>query len=545
MLIIFACDNGTTDDTDSASEEPGYQVVDNDIDPTITQADLDFTLNENAIKLVNSWGEEGTWENVADGSYWISYSALKTIQPRVCFYENNYDYVYQPRMLAVFKINHDDRSQAIITIGTDDDINNNDAKKLQADYGEIRSGSLPFTDVNGNYVTMVLDISELIPDIYGETKKDVYLRIYNTGNAGTVESFSIEYYSNYSQSPFKTITGEKGSFSANTFTTFKAETANALSSSEIAKIQPLTRAIYKSESIFVTEYPTEAELQEDIEKYGVYQEGGNYNIITEEGFGTGFLPPTEDELRATKKLRSINLPPTRSTPPKGVDLTTTKYFPPIGNQGNNGSCTAFTSAYYLHTFAEAREHDWDISAASWESSVNPFNPGQPVAAYHDKIISPFFVYNQINKGGSGSSFENAMGLICRIGASSWEKMPLIIDDSSGIPTVDSTSWPTEAAFREAAAYRGRVPSTFTEGASVNSYGFGCFYIVDDDDIELLKKILAAGYCVATSVLASNSGDYTKMYNYLDVNDVIYSYPSQVPLSVTNHANTIVGYLEVD
>ena len=45
--------------------------------------------------------------------------------------------------------------------------------------------------------------------------------------------------------------------------------------------------------------------------------------------------------------------------PDSVNLSTKKQFPPIGNQKNEGSCTAWATVYYQFTYEVAKMNKWD------------------------------------------------------------------------------------------------------------------------------------------------------------------------------------------
>ncbi|MBN1288166.1 MAG: hypothetical protein JXA49_00820, partial [Actinobacteria bacterium] len=72
----------------------------------------------------------------------------------------------------------------------------------------------------------------------------------------------------------------------------------------------------------------------------------------------------------------------------------TAYAPPIGNQGNQGSCVGWATAYYYKTWYEKAEHtQWDLNNSMYQ-------------------FSPSFVYNQINDGmDSGATFQDAFQLM--------------------------------------------------------------------------------------------------------------------------------------
>jgi hypothetical protein len=213
-------------------------------------------------------------------------------------------------------------------------------------------------------------------------------------------------------------------------------------------------------------------------RIGTWQEGKNYsNKIN--GHGTGYRPPTEEEWKLIANNSYVIdkiLLKDESLSLGSVDHTNAPWFPPIGNQGGEGSCTTWAVGYYMKTFQEAKEHNWNLSGAIWEGSA-------PSMEYQDRIISPEFIYHLLNSGTNiGTNPIQAIRLICSIGASSWEKMPY--DDN------DHSSWPSEEAWREAPLYRG------------NSSGWQTMFLLNDTQLENLKKWIALGNLAAIYVDAS-------------------------------------------
>mgnify|MGYP006298180991 CR=1 FL=1 len=184
-----------------------------------------------------------------------------------------------------------------------------------------------------------------------------------------------------------------------------------------------------------------------------------------------------------------------------VDHSQSKYFPPIGDQGREGSCVAWSIGYYIKSFYEANDQGWDLSTGD-----------------DSKIMSPEFVYHLINGGvDAGSYYTDATRMIENIGIASLDAMPY--SDS------DHTSWPTENAFREAADYRSGLYEGYT----------GYRIIVrDSEDIEALKTIISNGYLVTVAIDANQYYNLTENGVWTTDN---YSSPN------LNHANTIVGYYE--
>jgi len=244
---------------------------------------------------------------------------------------------------------------------------------------------------------------------------------------------------------------------------------------------------------------------------GVCEESGNYSQIID-GHGTGLCPPTEEEWAEIADdvwfVDKILLDESIQSP-SNIDHSMKPWFPPIGNQDGEGSCVAWAIGYYMKTFQEAQEHGWDLTGAIWEGGYF----GYPSVEYQDRIFSPDFIYHLINNGeDEGSSYFNAISLVCFIGASSWEKMPY--------DPGDHTSWPSEEAWREAPLYRG------------NSSMYESIWFDTDDDLISLKNWLASDHLAVISIDAGKysyltSGDFWTLDNYVNPR--------------TNHANTIVGY----
>ncbi|UCG44852.1 MAG: C1 family peptidase, partial [Candidatus Bathyarchaeota archaeon] len=247
------------------------------------------------------------------------------------------------------------------------------------------------------------------------------------------------------------------------------------------------------------------------QEVGVYGENVDYSQIIN-GHGTGVRPPTEEEwidiLGNTFIVEKIMLDDS-SQIASSVDQTATPWFPPIGNQDGEGSCTAWAVGYYMKTFQEAYEHGWDLSLATWEGGYY----GNPTPEYQNRIVSPDFIYHLINGGADGgSSFYDAITLVCGVGASSWETMPY--------SPLDHTSWPAEAAWREAPRFRG------------SNTGYEYMWLNDNDDIVSLRNWIASNHLAiigvdATKYASLTSEDVWTVDNYVN--------------PIVNHANTIVGY----
>ncbi|MGD6808395.1 MAG: PKD domain-containing protein [Candidatus Bathyarchaeia archaeon] len=225
--------------------------------------------------------------------------------------------------------------------------------------------------------------------------------------------------------------------------------------------------------------------------------------------GTGYSSPTLDDLEDIAQnayvVDSISYSGTNSS----VDNSATPWFPPIGDQGMEGSCVAWAVGYYTKTFQEAKEHGWDLSGARWEGGTY----GYPTVSYQDNIMSPDFIYSLINRGvDQGANFEDAINLVESIGVCTWTTMPYA--------PFDVISWPSEAAWTEASYYR-----------SSGNPNYEYIYLNTEEGLLNLKNWLAAGNLAVFTIDGDQIGNLTNQ-------DVLVSYDFS---KWTDHANTIVGY----
>jgi len=125
---------------------------------------------------------------------------------------------------------------------------------------------------------------------------------------------------------------------------------------------------------------------------------------------TGSVDPTAAQLTATK----------RWSPPRielieepRVDLR--PWLPPVGEQQMN-DCTTWAIAYAAKSYLEARDQGW--------------LPDRP-----ERVFSPRFLYNQINRGqDEGSSFVDAVRVLCEQGAATLQTEPYRPGDFRGAPS---------------------------------------------------------------------------------------------------------------
>jgi len=124
-----------------------------------------------------------------------------------------------------------------------------------------------------------------------------------------------------------------------------------------------------------------------------------------------------------------------------VDLSS--QLPPVGDQGNQGSCVAWATSYYYKTWSEKQEHTgWSLTDTQHR-------------------FSPSFMYNQINGGSdNGANFQDAFNVLQNKGDVDIAEMPY--NDGN------YTTQPTAAQLQAARPYR--IPSGWTYFWNRSTYG---------------------------------------------------------------------------
>lgn len=158
-------------------------------------------------------------------------------------------------------------------------------------------------------------------------------------------------------------------------------------------------------------------------------------VETVDEFGLGMLP-IDSRTYAGFEVGNLSsgllgAPGEAPTLPRRIDLSDN--FPPAGNQGSQGSCTAWATAYALKSYQERMEIGWSLT-----TSDGHFDPNH--------VFSPAFIYNQINGGEDrGSRIDEALQLIVDQGAATWATMPYDPNDYR--------TQPSSLAFQEAANFK--------------------------------------------------------------------------------------------
>lgn len=168
--------------------------------------------------------------------------------------------------------------------------------------------------------------------------------------------------------------------------------------------------------------------------------------------------------------------------PSSVILNT----PPVQNQGNEGSCVAFSVGYYQQSI------EW-----SYKTGTNIY-------------LSPEFVYNQIKVSNcaSGTSIIAALNLIIDKGICTWSAMPY--SDQNGCDIQ-----PNQSQLNEALNYKGRY-----------------FTTVKSNDPTTIKTMLYNKHPLVFSLLV-DANFYNAKAGYI--------YNQSSPIKYAPHAITLVGY----
>ena len=107
--------------------------------------------------------------------------------------------------------------------------------------------------------------------------------------------------------------------------------------------------------------------------------------------------------------------------PEKIDLS--PGMPPVGNQGNQGSCVAWSVAYAMKSYQEKIEekHSFERNGTLDKKTV----------------FSPAYIYNQISRGqDQGSQIWEALNLVMKKGAATWNDMPYDERDFRRQPNAD-------------------------------------------------------------------------------------------------------------
>lgn len=251
---------------------------------------------------------------------------------------------------------------------------------------------------------------------------------------------------------------------------------------------------------YLAEYITEKKLEDMKKALDFRDPDENYNIIID-GHGTGYAPPSEEnleELLGQIIIKDIIEDPITSNGYRASkDISSEIYFPPVGDQGSQGSCASWANVYYAYGYLEAKDYGWDASSGN-----------------ADYLLSPAWSYNKLAAFDYGSMPIETGELVKEWGVATLSSMPY--DDS------DVDSWGNETAWREAPDHR--------------ALDFTIITYVGPNTIDTIKGLLDSGIPVTIGI------DAYQFYNGLNESPADYILNStEYDSTSLNHAQCFVGY----
>lgn len=218
--------------------------------------------------------------------------------------------------------------------------------------------------------------------------------------------------------------------------------------------------------------------------------------------------------------------------PSSVNLSTSKYFPPIGDQGSTNSCAAWATTYYQFTYEAAKLNNWDAKQDN------------------TKVFSPKYVWNYLNEGeNKGVSLQACYQLLEKQGALRWSEFPQNDTSLNWYQNIDETT--TLTALHNALKIRAvkSNPYSFAPWDNKNETNGSAPVIIGNTDANLanMKQLLNNEH-----VLVINNFSRNWYYGRLSNNEYGILYATEKRVKETNkngeeieklvgHALTIVGY----
>lgn len=211
----------------------------------------------------------------------------------------------------------------------------------------------------------------------------------------------------------------------------------------------------------------------------------------------GYMPESYEEIAAVEESYS-NFVKHRGLAKK-IDLS--NRMPPVGSQGQQGSCVAWSTAYALKSYHEKVKRKWQ-----WDAGDRDDNRCNANAR---RVFSPAYVYNQINGGrDNGSSIYNALQLTMKQGIAPCNYMPYNVKDYR--------KQPSSAAKKAAKKYRAKD-----------------FRKLDMTNIDAIKGELAKG-----NPVIFGGKVYRELHKLRAKNPIMDRYTGAVS---GGHAMVLVGY----
>ena len=221
--------------------------------------------------------------------------------------------------------------------------------------------------------------------------------------------------------------------------------------------------------------------------------GGGSNAAQQLATG-GYLSPQQFE--KANIYESLSDDTTKNPIPEAANLQ--KFAPPVGDQGNQGSCVAWSSAYGARTIEEAARTGADPNSLRF---------------------SPSFLYNQIGlENCDGSYIERAMEFMTQSGSVPYDQFPY--DDH------DCAKQPDQQLLDEARQYKMRGFNRLTPGDRNNAI-----------DLHAIKENISQGAPVVIGMQVG--GSYMQPMMGKDLWEP--SEEDRSMLGFGGHAQCVVGY----
>lgn len=210
----------------------------------------------------------------------------------------------------------------------------------------------------------------------------------------------------------------------------------------------------------------------------------------------------QDENENTREINSL---------PSSVDLSTSAYFPPIGNQGAYGSCVSWATTYYQFTY-EAHKLNGITTTAN-------------------NAYSPRWTFNFTNHGcNSGTNYTSAYDVLRNQGAVTMGEYSYNVSSSNFYKWLNN-----ESAMLNALSTKLTNMSTTTLNTTSNQITSST-----DTDLNALKQVLNNGKVLQVDVRSINGlGNW--MYKKTTSNEWAACRAYMVDNNDGGHSLTIVGY----